>query len=73
VFDYIQFSKIKLKLIKLIKLKFIAAWLISVSMVLSGLNDTRFDSTIIYNLTVKDWLTTVHYMIDLVISAIHEE
>jgi hypothetical protein len=55
------------------KLNFITAWLDSVSVVWSGLNDTRFDSTIIYNLTVKDWLTAVNYMIDLVISAIHEE
>jgi len=55
------------------RLKFITAWLVSISIVLSDLNDIRFDSTIIYNLTVKDWLTTVNYMIDLVISGIHEE
>jgi hypothetical protein len=36
------------------KLNFIAAWLGSGSIVLFGFNDTRFDSTIIYNLTVKD-------------------
>jgi hypothetical protein len=55
------------------KLNFITAWLDSVSIVSLGLYDTRFDSTIIYNLTVKDWLAAVNYMIDLVISAIHEE
>lgn len=55
------------------KLNFITARLDNVSIVSSGFNDTQFDSTIIYNLTVKDWLTTVNYVIDLVISAIHEE
>jgi len=40
--------------LKLMKLNFITACLDLVSVVSSGLNDTRFDSTIIYNLTVKD-------------------
>jgi hypothetical protein len=55
------------------KLNFIIACLVIVSIVSSCLNDTQFDSTIIYNLTAKDWLTTVNYVIDLVISGIHEE
>jgi len=45
------------------KINFITTCLDIVSIVLFGLNDTRFDSTIICNLTVKDWLTTVNYMI----------
>jgi hypothetical protein len=60
-------------IIKLVKLNFITAWLECVSTFSFCLNDKRFDSMIIYNLTVKDWLTTANYMIDLVISAIHEK
>jgi hypothetical protein len=55
------------------KFNFVLASLDCVPTVSFCLNDTRFDSMIIYNLTVKDWLTTVNYVIDLVISAIHEK